>query len=549
VDCPSCRAANVADAMACVGCGTSLPPTATQVIVTVDLRPGVVFDSRYEIVALLGQGGMGMVYQARDRSLDEVVAIKILRPDFAQDPRMGERFKSEIRLARRVRHKNVCAIHDYGEDQGLFYISMEFVDGVDLKRLLRDRGPFPADQGYEVAIQIAEGLQAVHEAGIIHRDLKTPNIMRDGSGATRLMDFGIAKREGDGARTATGHIVGTPEYMSPEQAQGHRVGPASDIYALGIVVYEIFTGRVPFRGETPISTILKHLHDAPPLDLPDAAAIPTAVREVLRRCLAKVPGDRYASAAEVAEALRDARSPSRRQQPVPTSALQAPTVETPTLAATARAMPPAPPPPESAPARRMQLWLLVIPLMAVGVGAFALRPMQRAAPSESPAFASPASVAAAALAQPSPVPPVLFEESTTAARVPPPPVTLAPVTRRPAAALRPAPSNARPLAAPPAATAPAVTMPPAAAAAPVPPATVAEPGQLQVAVRPWGEVSVDGRLIGTTPLDRITLPAGSHVLRIRHPLYETWERPIAIRPGETAKVVVDLPTDGVRKQP
>src|SRR5260221_7650225 len=176
---------------------------------------------------------MGVVYKARDRSLDEVVALKVLRPDFAQDPHMAERFKSEIKMARRVRHRNVCAIHDYGEAQGLFYISMEYLEGVDLKHQLRDRGAFPAAEAYEVAIQIAEGLQAVHEAGIIHPDLKTPNIMRDAGGGGRLLDFGIPKRQGDGTRTATGHIVGTPQDMSSQQAQGHRVDFPSATYPPG----------------------------------------------------------------------------------------------------------------------------------------------------------------------------------------------------------------------------------------------------------------------------------------------------------------------------
>src|SRR5688572_25619376 len=215
---------------------------------------------------------------------------------------------------------------------------MEYIEGVDLKHLIRKKGVFPPAEAFDMAIQVSEGLQAVHDAGIIHRDLKTPNIMRDADGVARLMDFGIAKRKGGETLTATGHIVGTPEYMSPEQAQGHRVDFRSDIYALGIVIYEIFTGRVPFRGETPISTILKHLHDPPPLDPPEAESIPAAVRSVLRRCLEKNPGDRFASAREVAEAMRGARSPSRRQQPVPTSALEAPTLESPTLAG------PTPPP-------------------------------------------------------------------------------------------------------------------------------------------------------------------------------------------------------------
>jgi hypothetical protein len=555
--CPSCRADNAPEAASCAQCGADLPLTPTQVVITVDLRPGVVFDSRYEILAPLGQGGMGMVYQARDRSLDEVVAIKILRPDFAQDPRMAERFKSEIRLARRVRHKNVCAIHDYGEDQGLFYISMEYVDGIDLKRLLRERGPFAPDQGYEVAIQIAEGLQAVHEAGIIHRDLKTPNIMRDAAGATRLMDFGIAKREGDGARTATGHIVGTPEYMSPEQAQGHRVDFRSDVYALGIVIYEIFTGRVPFRGETPISTILKHLHDPPPLEPPEGVAIPPDVRRVLSRCLAKAPGDRFASARDVSEALRGARSPSRRQQPVPTSALEAPTLGVATIEApTPVAL--RPPPPSPTPTRTLQPWLLALPIVAVTGGALLLglpAMMKTAAPSR--VAATEPSPLAAATAPPAMmvVPPAVtlaapaVDGGTVPSHVPPRPTPLASArtTRPGAGAVVGFESTPRAVAA---ATAPPATLPAAAVPTSAPPATAApEPGQLQVAVRPWGEVSIDGRVVGTTPLDRITLAPGTHVVRVRHPLYEVLERSVSIRPGDTAKVVVDLPTQGVRKQP
>jgi predicted Ser/Thr protein kinase len=546
MNCPSCRAENVPEAPSCAECGTALPPTPTQLIVTVDLRPGVVFDSRYEILGPLGHGGMGVVYKARDRSLDEVVAIKVLRPDFAQDRRMAERFKSEIKMARRVRHRNVCAIHDYGEDQGLFYISMEYLEGVDLKHQLRERGAFPVAEAYEVAIQIAEGLQAVHEAGIIHRDLKTPNIMRDAGGVARLMDFGIAKREGDGTRTATGHIVGTPEYMSPEQAQGHRVDFRSDIYALGIVVYEIFTGRVPFRGETPISTILKHLHDPPPLDPPDAETIPVPVRSVLRRCLAKSPDDRFPSAREVAEALRGARSPSRRQQPVPTSALQAPTLESPTLAAA-----PAPPPPPVARRSGLQPWLLVVPLIAVAGGALVVTSRMRLAspPPTVQVAAAPELTLAPAAAPVAAAPTTLPAPTSVTSLVTPAPDTVHAsrptkgigVTARPApaATLVPAPVAAA-----------AAPVAPAAVPASVPPSTTAaEPGQLQVAVRPWGEVSVDGRVIGTTPLDRITLPVGTHVLRVRHPLYELWERPVTIRSGETAKVVVDLPTQGVRKQP
>ena len=326
--CPSCQAENADALTACGRCGASLEaPTA--IVVTVDLSPGVLFHGRYEIEKALGRGGMGMVYRAHDRTLDEHVAIKVLRPDFAEDPKMADRFRSEIKIARKIRHRNVCAIHDYGEDRGLLYISMELIDGVDMKQVLRERGGLPSDEAYDVSIQLAEGLEAVHAAGIIHRDLKTPNIMVDREHVVRLMDFGIAKRqEGGGTATATGQVLGTPEYMSPEQAQGHKVDFRTDIYALGVVVYEIFTGSVPFRGDTPISTILKHLHDPPQLEV---ARLPEALRPVLRRMLAKEPDLRYATARAVADGLREARSPSRKQQPMPTAALQAPTLPRPVV--------------------------------------------------------------------------------------------------------------------------------------------------------------------------------------------------------------------------
>jgi serine/threonine protein kinase len=508
-------------------------------LVTIDLRPGTLFHGRYEILGPLGRGGMGMVYKARDRRLDEIVAIKVLRPDFAQDPSMAERFRSEIKLARKVRHRNVCAIHDYGEDQGVLYISMEYIEGVDLKQVLRKSGALPPERGYEMAMQIADGLQAVHDAGIVHRDLKSPNIMRDAAGITRLMDFGVAKRVGEGAATATGNIVGTPEYMSPEQAQGHKVDSRSDIYALGIVIYEIFTGQVPFRGETPISTILKHLNDPPPLDGPQAARIPAPLKAVLRRCLAKDPAGRYPTARAVGEALRDAQHPSRRQQPMATEVLVAPT------------LPGAPP--ERPRPKLLQPWVLAVPL--VGAAALAYVALRSPAPATLPS-ATPPSVAA----------PVTTVPPTT---VPPSTVPAVPVDARPGVAVptpiptavRPSPSPAARVPRPPspvvaATVAPPPTvaaMPPATTLPAAPPSTVAAvpagPGLLQMVVKPWGEVTIDGRLMGTTPLDRMTLPAGPHAVSVRHPLYEPWEGRVTVRAGQTERLVVDFPAQGRRKSP
>jgi predicted Ser/Thr protein kinase len=300
--CPSCNASNDDSAEACFTCGRALSA----------LTQGSVIAGRYEVLSPLGKGGMGMVYKAHDRMLDETVAIKVLRSEFANTPEMAKRFRHEIKLARKVSHRNVCRIHEYGEDGGVRYISMEYVEGTDLKQLARDRGGFvETEEAFDVAIQSADGLQAIHEVGIIHRDLKTSNIMRDGDGRVRLMDFGIAKseatdRSSGGGLTSTGQIMGTPEYMSPEQCLGEKIDSRSDIYALGVAVYEIFTGIVPFRGDTQVATLFKHIQDPVPFEGPAAARIPLPAVPVLRKALSKNRADRFATAAEMAEALRRA---------------------------------------------------------------------------------------------------------------------------------------------------------------------------------------------------------------------------------------------------
>ena len=532
--CPVCQAENDPNAATCGSCGSSLPPSVptgpTAVIVSVDLSPGTLFHGRYEIIGPLGRGGMGMVYRARDKTLDEIVAIKVLRPDFAQDPTMAARFRSEIKLARKVRHRNVCAIHDYGEEKGLLYISMELVEGIDLKRLLREKGALPFEEAFDVSIQIAEGLQAVHDAGIIHRDLKTPNIMVDPQKVARLMDFGIAKRqEGGGASTATGQILGTPEYMSPEQAQGQRVDFRSDVYALGIVTYEIFTGNVPFRGETPISTILKHLHDPPPID---TARVPDALRPVLRRALAKDPAARYASASALTEALRDARrdarSAGRPPHEMSTTMLVAPTLAHPGMA----------------PPRRVQPWAIggAAALLAIVVIALRLGSATAVAPTPAPGPTSTATPSPTPTSTPTAIAPPASPPSPTATATPATPV------RRPT----PAPRSVAPTAPPPSPSPSpaAVTAPPPAVLTPTPPAPptpAPEPGQLQIAVRPWAEVVIDGRGMGTTPLDKITLESGPHVVVLRHPAYLELRRSVVVKPGDTVRLIVDLAKEGSPK--
>jgi putative nucleotidyltransferase with HDIG domain len=293
--CPACQADVPKDATSCPRCGRGFGKT---------LSRGVLVASRYEVLSAMGRGGMGIVYKAHDRVLDEAVALKVLRPEIAADPEMTRRFQSEIKLARKVTHRNVCRIHEYGQDGELAYISMELVAGTDLKEVLRVQGGLMAEGAFEVALEIAAGLQAIHDVGIIHRDLKTQNILIDSRGLVRLLDFGIAK-EGGSQLTATGMIVGTPEYMSPEQAKGERIDARSDIYALGVVAFELFTGRVPFSGEGAMAVLFKQVNEPPPLDDP---ALPAPVVPVLKRALAKARDERYGSVRELADDLRRAQA-------------------------------------------------------------------------------------------------------------------------------------------------------------------------------------------------------------------------------------------------
>jgi serine/threonine protein kinase len=294
--CPHCQSPNNNDVDDCTQCGESL----------YSLTPGSVVGGRYEVLSRLGKGGMGIVYKVRDRELDEILALKVLRSDIAGSPDAKRRFLAEIKLARKVSHKNVCRVHDYGREEDLLYIVMELVEGVDLKQVLRESGPLPPAEALDVAVHLAEALQAIHDEGIIHRDLKTPNVMRDANGIVKLMDFGIAKSQEPSltGATATGHIVGTPEYMSPEQVRGEKIDGRSDIYALGIVIFELFTGNTPFRGDNTITTLFKQIQDPPPLYGPEAARIPPAVIPIIAKALAKDREERYGSAWEVAEALR-----------------------------------------------------------------------------------------------------------------------------------------------------------------------------------------------------------------------------------------------------
>jgi predicted Ser/Thr protein kinase len=306
--CEGCQHDNHTEAAVCFNCGKPLWMVTR----------GTIVGGRYEALSVLGHGGMGVVYKAQDRVLDEIVALKVLRPEIAPTQELANRFHSEIKLARRVRHPNVCAIHEYGEDGPLRFIAMEFIEGATLRDVVRKGGPLPPEDAYGVVLQVLEGLGAVHDLGIIHRDLKAANIMRDTQGVIRLMDFGLAavRRTDDSPATMTINLGGTPEYMSPEQVRGDGGDFQSDIYAVGIILFEILTGDVPFRGDSLLATMQMQMNEAPPLEGPRAVGLPAQLVPVLRKALAKDPGERYATTRGMATALRLARG--TRASPEPT---------------------------------------------------------------------------------------------------------------------------------------------------------------------------------------------------------------------------------------
>ncbi|MDQ3430097.1 MAG: Stk1 family PASTA domain-containing Ser/Thr kinase, partial [Actinomycetota bacterium] len=261
-------------------------------------------DNRYRLRQPLGSGGMADVFLAHDDVLDRDVALKVMSVRYAGDDEFVERFKREAQSAAALSHPNIVSIFDRGEtDDGTYYIAMEYLSGGTLKDRVLKRGALPPQTAAAVALQIAEALKAAHDRDVIHRDIKPQNILITGSGDVKVTDFGIARAASSSTMTRTGHILGTAHYISPEQAMGEPVGPASDLYSLGVVLYEMLTGEMPFDADTPLGIAMKHVngHLVPPQIL--NGAVPDGVNAVTVRLLAKDPADRYGSDAELIEDL------------------------------------------------------------------------------------------------------------------------------------------------------------------------------------------------------------------------------------------------------
>ena len=309
VKCPQCDTDNPSDSKYCKECATLLPSskeipvTETLETPTEKLTRGTLFANRYEIIEELGKGGMGNVYRAEDKKIKEEVALKLIKPEIASDKKTIERFSNELKMARKIAHRNVCRMYDLGEEKGTHYITMEYVPGEDLKRLTRKVDQFSAGKTISIARQVCEGLAEAHRLGVVHRDLKLQNIMMDEEGNARIMDFGIARSLKAKGITGAGVMLGTPEYMSPEQAEVKEVDQRSDIYSLGVILYEMVTGRVPFEGETPLGIAMKHKNELPKDPREFNAQIPEDLGRVILTCMEKDKDKRYQSAGEVRSEL------------------------------------------------------------------------------------------------------------------------------------------------------------------------------------------------------------------------------------------------------
>lgn len=425
-----------------------------------------VLSQRYEILAEAGHGSMGNVYKARDRETGEIVALKLLKPEIASDQAMMERFKNELLFARKITHKNVCRVHEFNRIGGIAYTSMEFVEGESLRSVLNRFGGLPLRKGLDLAQQICSGLQEAHTQGIVHRDLKPENVMIDGQGNVKIMDFGIARSMEAGTRL-TGSMVGTPAYMAPEQVAGKPVDYRTDVYSLGLILYEVFTGTPAFQADNAVAVALKQMRESatPPHEI--EPTIPVAIERAILKCLEKEPPKRFQSVAELKSVLK---APAAAAPPAPAIIPQerpsqtTPLASHPLYGSSALSMP--------QPKRRSPIgWVLLVLLL--GSGAYAgthwtqvKQTAQRILPPMSPAAPKPPDFALDANPQPAAAPeptqPAAAQPEVTQTSDAPPVTT----------------NDAQPPADQPAKEQPAAVQPPAEKPVPiVPPTPVAKPAK------------------------------------------------------------------------
>jgi len=319
--CPKCEFENPDDTHFCGNCAAPLrpskkiPPSRTETFEApvTELTRGSTLAGRYEVIEDLGKGGMARVYKAFDKEIEEEVALKLLKPEIVADENTIKRFRNELKFARRIAHKNVCRMYDLNKEGGIYFIIMEYVPGEDLKSSIKRMGPLSSGKAIFIAKQVCEGLAEAHRLGVVHRDLKPQNIMIDRDGNARIMDFGIARSIKAKGITEEGMMIGTPDYMSPEQAEGKETDHCSDIYSLGVILYEMVTGTIPFEGDTPISIAIKHKTDKPrdPKEL--NSQISDDLSRLILKCMEKKKENRYQKVEEILSEL------SKIEKDIPTT--------------------------------------------------------------------------------------------------------------------------------------------------------------------------------------------------------------------------------------
>jgi len=310
--CPKCRAKNPDESRFCHQCGTPLRPlrehvpSSTQTLFTSikELPIGSTFADRYQVIEEIGIGGMGRVYKVQDTTIHEKIALKLLNPEIASEEKTVARFRNELKLARQIAHRHVCHMYDLSEAEGMPFITMEYISGEDLKSLIRRVGQISVGKAVHIMEQVGQGLDEAHRLGVIHRDLKPQNIMIDMEGNAKITDFGIARSTKTKGLTDTGVIIGTPEYMSPEQVEGKEIDARTDIYSLGVILYELVTGRLPFEGDTPLSVAIKHKIEEPKPPKDVNAQIPLELNRIILKCMAKGKKQRYQTTGELLEDFR-----------------------------------------------------------------------------------------------------------------------------------------------------------------------------------------------------------------------------------------------------
>jgi len=335
MQCPLCRFENQEGARICENCDTPLRPakeaTADRAETTIaaieELTAGSVFTNRYKVIEEIGRGGLGRIYKVLDYKTNETIALKLLNPESVSGPEAIDRFGNELRLAHKVKHKNVCAVFDLGEAQGTHFITMEYVSGKNLKTMIQTLGTLSVATVLSVGKQISDGLAEAHSLGIIHRDLKPQNIMIEKGGNAKIMDLGIARSVLEKGITSHRAWIGTPEYVSPEQAEGRDVDHLSDIYSLGVVLYEMVTGRVPFEGETALGIAIKHKGEIAKDPKKFNPNVPDALSDIILKCLERDKTRRYQNAIEVREELEKIEKVPPATERVVTEKMARPTKE------------------------------------------------------------------------------------------------------------------------------------------------------------------------------------------------------------------------------